>query len=78
MSKKEFDALGKVFEREIVGSVLQSKAKIYAQLEAAGLIQKVTKHFGVDRFGAIEVQGYVLTLAGNYAYCTDERIDEEA
>ena len=71
VTKKLITALEKVFEREIAGSVLQSKAKIYEQLEAEGLIQKRTLRLGVDRFGTIEVTGYVLTIAGNYLYCSN-------
>ncbi len=71
MTKTKLRALEKVFEREIDRSVLQSNAEIYDELAVEGFVQKVTKRFGVDRFGAIEVTGWILTIAGNYAYCSE-------
>ena len=71
ISKAKLRALEKVFEREIDRSVLQSSAKIYDELAAEGFVQKRTLTLAVDRFGTMTVTGWALTLAGNYAYCSE-------
>jgi len=66
--KKHFNALGKIFEREIDGTLpFQSKAKIYAELEADGMVEKYTRVFG-GRF-PLAVTGWVLTQRGRLLYC---------
>jgi hypothetical protein len=70
MKKAELKALEKIFEREISNTLpLQSKAKIYLDLEKVGMVEKMTRHFPADRFGPIEISGWGLTLHGHMAYC---------
>lgn len=69
MNKAIFNALERVFAREIEGGVLQSKAKIYPTLEADGMVEHGTLILGRDRFGVISVKGWSLTHKGRIAYC---------
>ena len=73
MTKAEIDFLGRVFARNVEGLSLQSKSKMAKDLEARGLIFHERRTVGKDRFGAICIDGYSLTYAGNYAYCSSER-----
>ena len=73
MTKPELDLLEKVFASDISGGVFQSKSKLIKKLEDDGLVIKVNKTVGRDRFGFIDVEGYRLTIAGNLQYCTSER-----
>jgi hypothetical protein len=58
LRKAERDALGKVFSAEIENRLpLQSKAKIFEQLKADGLVEFTTINRGRDRFGSINVKG---------------------
>ena len=68
MLKKHFNALEKIFEREIAGTLpFQSKAKIYTELEADGMVKKDTRTFG-GRF-PVKVTGWTLTNKGRLLYC---------
>ena len=70
LRKAEMDALGRVFEAEIEDRLpLQSKAKIFEQLKADGFVEFTTINRGRDRFGSIDVKGYVLTHAGRLTFC---------
>lgn len=69
MNQKTITALEKVFEAEIHGRLFQSKAKIYKQLEADGMVTFERQELGRDRFGAIAVEGWALTHRGRIAYC---------
>jgi hypothetical protein len=73
MNKAELDFLERVFSAEIDGRFYQTKSKLAKNMEDDGYIQKTSKSFGKDRFGEIVVTGYVLTIKGNYTYCTSER-----
>lgn len=79
LSKREWIALGKVFEREIAClRVLQSKASIYTELASRGLVVRDTFQV-IDRFGTMDVTGWSLTDRGNYFYCKEcERFAPEA
>ena len=68
MLKKHFNALEKIFEREISGTLpFQSKAKIYIELEAAGMVEKYVRTFG-ERLSVV-VNGWTLTQKGRFLYC---------
>lgn len=54
-----------VFAREIDGhGILQSKAKVYDDLEAEGMVVRETV-----RFGTVTCIGWALTHRGRIAYC---------
>ena len=76
MNKRELDLLEAVFAKEIDGGVYQTKSQLAKRLEKEGYLQKVTLNLGRDRFGSIEVTGYVLTILGNATYCMSERCAE--
>lgn len=70
MNKQDLKMLERIFEAEINGRLpFQSKSKHMAQLHEDGLVEPMTRSFGRDRFGAVEVTGWILTLAGHFAYC---------
>jgi hypothetical protein len=70
LKKSYRDALERVWTAEIEGRLpLQSKATVFKQLEADGLVTFGKERLGADRFGAIEVEGWYLTHAGRFAYC---------
>jgi hypothetical protein len=69
LTKKTIDALGKVFLAEINGQLpFQSRAKIYSDLCAEGLLKKTERKFG-SGWSAVKVYGFELTHAGRIAYC---------
>lgn len=71
--KKVLAALEKVFAAEIDGRPLfQSKASIYRDLLAAGLVQWVEHTIG-SGWSAVKVTGYSLTHRGRYLYCSNCR-----
>lgn len=75
-SKKTLAALEKVFAAETDGRLpFQSKAKVYRDLCNAGLLQPMDRTFGVGMFAVI-VQGYQLTHAGRYLYCSNCEDDD--
>jgi hypothetical protein len=67
--KKVFDALGRVFACEIEGRMLQSKAAIYRELVAAGLVEPAQRTYGKG-WSAVTCSGYELTHRGRYLYCS--------
>lgn len=67
--KKVLDALGKVFSAEIEGRLpFQSKASIYRDLLAAGLVSWMERTFG-QKWPFVTVVGYELTHRGRMLYC---------
>lgn len=71
MNKRERDALERIWIAEVNDRLpLQSKAKIFRDLESEGLVQTWTRSFGVDHFGELKVTGWALTHAGRYLYCS--------
>lgn len=76
-SKKVISALGRVFAAEIEGRLLfQSKAGIYRDLMAAGLVEPIQRQFGTGAL-AVTVSGYALTVPGHYIYCSNCGDDDE-
>ena len=72
MKKRWLDALERIWVDEIDDRLpLQSKAKVFRELESEGLVQTWTRNFGVDRFGEISVTGWALTHAGRFLYCSN-------
>lgn len=70
MTKRDLKMLERIFEAEIYGRLpSQSKSNHLLELQEVGLVEPMTRTFGRDRFGVIEVTGWALTLAGNFAYC---------
>ena len=68
MLKKHFNALEKIWEREIAGTLpFQSKAKVYTELEAGGMVEKYITIIG-GRF-SVKITGWVLTQKGRMEYC---------
>lgn len=75
--QKVLDALEKVFSAEINGRLpFQSKANIYRDLTAAGLVAPMVSNFGSGVF-AIAVSGYELTHRGRMLYCENCRDEVE-
>src|ERR1700689_1367527 len=69
MKKSTINALERVFAAEINGRLpLQSKANIYRELEAEGMVSQMGRTFGNGAFKA-SVKGWQLTHAGRFAYC---------
>ena len=81
MNRKELDLLEKVYCREIDGAInnhpglFQTKSKLAQKLEDEGYLVKVTTVLG-GRF-PVTVEGYRLTLLGNFTYCMSERCAAE-
>lgn len=71
MTKQELKFLEKVFEKEINGRLYQSTSKIAQKLESEGFIEKITE-VTQTALGELKVEGYVLTIHGNFAYCTSD------
>jgi len=70
LTKARLSALERIFAREIEGTLpFQSRAKVYEQMAADGLVESGTSVLGHDRFGPIIVKGWTLTHAGRIAYC---------
>lgn len=70
LTKARLKALERVFAAEIEGRLpLYSKARIYNEMAADGLVEFQTFNLGKDRFGVIKVSGWSLTHAGRIAYC---------
>lgn len=64
------EMLERLFAAEVEGRLpFQSKAAMLKRLEAQGLVQRMTREFPADRFGPIKVEGWCLTLLGNFTYC---------
>ena len=77
MNRKELDLLEKVYCREIDGAInkhpglFQTKSRLAQKLEDEGYLVKVTTVL-CGRF-PVTVEGYRLTLLGNFTYCMSER-----
>lgn len=76
MNKKTFDALGRLFEAAIRGGLVQSKAKIFKDLEALDYCSKEEITIG-GQF-PVKVSGYSITMFGHMAYCLEcsDRLNE--
>jgi hypothetical protein len=76
-TKAELSALEKVFAAEIADRLpYQSKAKIFAVLARQGLIEPMVREHR-DRFTVIRIEGWQLTHAGRFLYCTSCDDDDE-
>lgn len=72
MNKKKFNALEKLFSASIESgvekddrlSIVQSRAKIYKELESEGLCESV-----IWQDEMLRVSGYVITHKGHFVYC---------
>lgn len=68
--KRHFAALERLFSAEIEDRLpLQSKAKVFKELESMGYAQEGERTFGRDRFRVIAVRGWNLTHAGRLTFC---------
>lgn len=73
MNKKELKILEMAFEAEINSAIeksgipiIQTESKIAKKLAEDGYLKYVKLNFR----GGLSVEGYQLTLAGHYAYCS--------
>lgn len=79
MKKSELDLLEKVLDQEIDGAInrhagiYQTKSKIAKKLENEGFLIKVKIVLGGSF--PVTIEGYRLTLLGNFAYCTSDRCE---
>lgn len=72
MNKRHHNALERVFAAEIEGRLpLQSKARVYEELERLGYVKLDTETMWRDRFGGVSVSGWYLTQLGRLAYCME-------
>mgnify|MGYP007132577529 CR=1 FL=1 len=72
LSRKHYSALEKIFAAEIGNRLpLQSRAKVFKELESGGLVQPYERRFGADRFGEIRVSGWALTDVGRLIFCAN-------
>lgn len=72
MTKRELDLLEKILACEIDGRMYQGKSKLLDKLVDEEYITEVKKYLP-SKLGTITVTGYVLTIAGNYAYFSSDR-----
>lgn len=81
LTKRWISALERIYCAEIHDRLpLQSKAKVFNELAAEGLVEPYVREFGIDRFGTITVSGWALTQFGRFTYCLscdDLEIDDE-
>jgi hypothetical protein len=76
--KKVLTALEKVFSAEIESRLpFQSKATIYRDLLAAGLVAWMERTIG-QGWSGVKVSGYELTHAGRFLYCSNCEDVEDA
>jgi hypothetical protein len=77
MKKAHLTALGKVFASEMDQAMkpagiprfpFQSKAKVFKELEALGLVECKSVSLP-SRLGLVTIAGWALTPAGHRAYC---------
>lgn len=66
MTLRHRNALEKVFAAEIDGAFFQSKAKVYDELEADGMVQRVSEKEG---WPPLTVHHIILTQRGHLLYC---------
>lgn len=70
LTKRQWELLGRVFEREINGALYQSRrGRAYDDLADDGLVVHTELTLGADRFGPIRVEGWALTERGRLLYC---------
>ena len=77
MTKAELQMLEKLFAAEVDAAlsgnallgVVQSKSRLMLKLEADGYVKRVRLELKPDRLGAVVIDGWQLTVAGNAAYC---------
>lgn len=76
MNKRKIALLEKAFDAEITAAldntglfVVQTKSKLAAELEAEGLLRKLT--VTMNGWPAIEITGYALTELGRMTYCME-------
>ena len=70
LTKRQWTALGRIFEREAGGlGVLESKSLTYTELAVEGCVERCTFDLGRDRFGPLVVTGWALTERGRFMYC---------
>lgn len=75
LTKKEIDILEKAFSAEINSAlnkelpIIQTQSKIANELCEKGFLKKLSINFN-----GILVSGYYLTMAGNIAYCSSEKM----
>lgn len=81
MNKRELDLLENVLAKEIecalndgIG-IFQTKSKLAQKLCDEGYLEKV-KHV-IGGGWPVTIEGYRLTLLGNFTYCTSARCEEE-
>lgn len=83
MTARHLRALGRLFAFEVHRALgysatrdvpMQSKAGVFVELEALGLVEKVAVDLG--GWPPMTVHGWRLTTAGRYAYCAS--CDSEA
>ena len=76
MTRAELKMLEKLYGAEVEAAlsghflrgIVQSRSKLLPKLEAEGYVRRV-RHETRDRFGPFVVEGWELTLEGNFAYC---------
>lgn len=66
---RHYRALERVFERQLEGGFLQSKAKIYEELAQDEYVEWRRLTIGRDRFGPIVIEGWEMTHRGMIYYC---------
>lgn len=79
LTKRRMQALEKLFIADMEGSgPVQSKARVYDELETMNLAEKCQRVFGSGRFSVI-VKGWKITLIGHFTYCewADENCEDE-
>ena len=69
MNKKAFDALGRLFEAQMKGELLQSKAKIFTELEELDYCAK--EEITLSGVFPVIVSGYAITMFGHMTYCQE-------
>ena len=81
MDSRSLEFLEKVFSSEISGALndgpglFQTTSKLAKKLEAEGYLKKHVLKLG-GRF-PVTVEGYRLTLLGNFTYCMSDRCSVE-
>lgn len=71
MKSAELDLLERAFSAEIEGrGMIQTKSKAAVSLVEQGMLAPVRIEMGRP---VVTIEGYELTHAGRYAYCTSKR-----
>ena len=69
MNKRTFDALGRLFEADIMGVLLQSGAKIFSEIEQLDYCYMNNKT--LSGWPTVEVSGWAITPLGHITYCQE-------